>query len=162
MFGIEFPETLGRAGHDERRCQVFKLGGKQFFVAVPQSGRRIDHQSALLLRRFQYIGGHQEFPVHRWVLPHQNHVEVTQRTILTGAEAVPVVRIHVHSQPTGVSPGLAARKIEIRQFHVLDFPAAFLGGMQHGQRTVFLEVNILNGIHHDPQPDCHSVSWNCR
>lgn len=135
-----------------------ELGGEQFLVAVPQRGRRVDHQRALLFGGTEDVGGHQELAVHRRILAHQDHVQLTQRTVPGGSKGIPALGIHVHREITGMGAGLGPGQVKVGLLHVNQLPAPLLGGPEHGERAVFLVLDVLDGVHHDTESDCHRAS----
>ncbi|MNJ21763.1 hypothetical protein D3C77_161250 [compost metagenome] len=157
MFGGEFANDVRATADQGRRRALREQGGEQFFVAVAQALRTVDHQHASGFGLFQQVGAVNEFHVEWRILAHQDHVQIAQGVVLLGFQLEPVLRIGEHLQRAHPRAGLALALVEVLLFHVEQRPAAFLGCQQHGQRAVLFVGDGRDGVHDNPEANAHGV-----
>ncbi|MND93558.1 hypothetical protein D3C80_857460 [compost metagenome] len=154
----EFTQDVGAAADQGRRRALREQRGEEFFVAVAQALRTVDHQHAGGFGLFQQVGAVDEFHVERRILAHQDHVQLAQGAVLFGFQLEPVLRVGEDFQRAHARAGLAGALVEVLLLHVEQRPAALLGGKQHGQRAILLIGNARNGVHDNPEANAHGLN----
>ncbi|MOA07543.1 hypothetical protein D3C78_1272480 [compost metagenome] len=101
------------------------------------------------------MGAIEELVVEGRILAHQDHIQLVQRQVLFVIKMEPVLGIMEDLQRTPAGADLAVAQVEVVLLHVVQRPAAGLGGQQHGQRAVLLEGNATDGVHDDAQANAH-------
>ena len=158
----EFAQHIRATADDGRRRALREQRGEQFFVAVTQALRLVDHQHASTLGLLQQIRGVDELHVERRILAHQDHVQITEQGVLLGFQLEPFFRIGEDLQRTHPRPGLAFCLVQVALFHIEQFPAALLRGQQHGQRAILFIGNAGNRVHDNPDANAHGCFLESR
>jgi hypothetical protein len=108
-----------RAAADQRgRGALRKLRREQLLVAVTQALRLVDYQHPGALGLLEQVRGVNEFHVERWILAHQDHVQIIQAAVDFGFQLEPVGRVCEHFQRLHARACLAGVLIQVVLFHI--------------------------------------------
>ncbi|MNP17187.1 hypothetical protein D3C76_1096110 [compost metagenome] len=158
MLHGELPQNVRPPADHGRRRALREQRGEELLVAVAQALRAVHHQHPGALGLFQQVGGIDVLVVERRVLAHQDHVQLGERQVDFLSQFVPASGVREHLQRAHAAAGLAGLLVEVLLLHVVQRPAAGLGGQQHRQRAVLLEVDACDGVHDDPEAYAHERS----
>lgn len=117
--------------------------------------RLIDHVNALTLGLFQHVGRVDVFLIERRVLAHDDRIEIGQFNALFAGKLKPSVRIAFHPQQPAAGISMAVAEVKIGELQIMQFPASRLGLQQHGETGVFLDVDLVYGVHDHAEFDSH-------
>jgi hypothetical protein len=155
---VKGAQALAVRAYQYRRAALREAGGKDFLVAVAQALAAVDHERALALRLFQYVGRVDVFVVEGRVLAHQDDVELREVAVLVLAQRVPALRIMEYFQRGHARPGHPLLEVEVLLFHVKELPIPGLRSPQHGEGAVLFVIDVGDRVHHHTQLQCHGLS----